>query len=415
MTRAASNVCCHYCRISKNRGRKTVQYITCKSCRNSYCSSCLTSHLRMEIAEIENNEEWKCNCCLGTCCCNYSVCPVESVLHKHCFTYRRTASRKSKTGVVPVSAVPQQKIQKNRISDVRQKRHKFHVSTSLKRSEFVEFVDSPPSSPNEDLMNLEHRTKARRKSHPLPTSTSAPANPYLLIQCNGGSVKPPFPINAQQLYHHLYHINETKNNLNNMNQSNNVVSNSILQPINIPTTPTTSSSSSSSPSMSLLYMTKNIPSLPLSSSNQSIVGPSVQVIDEEDSFLEHVSHTPSPEPDNEEFVHQDDFSQLNDFDDHHYESDQTEHHIRFHGHYSIKQDEDQHYHNQIFFPTNHDSNQCSTISNHHSDSHLKENDASFDHHQQRHDEKDNLSWESNPLVTEFLCGRMNGVADELVW
>eukprot|EP01128_Nolandella_sp_AFSM9_P010509 TRINITY_DN727_c0_g2_i1.p1 TRINITY_DN727_c0_g2~~TRINITY_DN727_c0_g2_i1.p1 ORF type:complete len:244 (-),score=41.29 TRINITY_DN727_c0_g2_i1:52-726(-) len=86
-----SNACCHYCRISKFRKRKkSMEYLSCRSCTNSYCQSCVESYLNLDFAATDSDPTWQCRCCLNECCCNSQVCHHD---HHHCFTYRRTKKR----------------------------------------------------------------------------------------------------------------------------------------------------------------------------------------------------------------------------------------------------------------------------------------------------------------------------------
>lgn len=87
MTRL-KNKTCHYCR--RNCKTHSVYKTSCKNriCKQTYCQKCLFDHLAISIKDFENSA--KCPVCKNDCCCSYDNC---TLIHQHCFTYKRTAHR----------------------------------------------------------------------------------------------------------------------------------------------------------------------------------------------------------------------------------------------------------------------------------------------------------------------------------
>jgi hypothetical protein len=78
-----NNVCCHFCRLNKHN-RRTINYIDCRFCRQTFCQKCIKKNRHLQMIYDGTG----CPVCAYSCCCSFEICRRE---HRHCHTYRRTS------------------------------------------------------------------------------------------------------------------------------------------------------------------------------------------------------------------------------------------------------------------------------------------------------------------------------------
>jgi hypothetical protein len=91
------NNTCHWCRVSKNRKRKTrINYISCDLCNKIYCQPCINLY-----PDIEPTNKG-CLVCRKLCCC-MKTCMKD---HKCCFNTRRQSQRNKRIiQTIPIEIV----------------------------------------------------------------------------------------------------------------------------------------------------------------------------------------------------------------------------------------------------------------------------------------------------------------------